>query len=281
MGRRHLCLALATVVTLATQSVSAHAQWNHRAPETPRLRDGTPNLSAPAPRASNGKPDFSGTWQVQGSPISELRQLFPGGENGLGESVASKYFINILADFTPDNAPIQPEAAALYARRSAVFGKDGPITRCLPASIPNAELLPHPHKIVQTSRLLVVLYEMNTSFRQIFLDGRKRPDDPQPAWLGYSIGKWDGDWLVVDTMGFNDRGWLDAFGHSHSDVLHVVERFHRRDFGHLDVQVTIEDPKTFTKPFTIKFTERLMADSDLIESVCQENERDAAHLKDR
>ena len=280
MNIRHLWVPV--VIVLTAQSLSIQAQWvNHRDPQTPRLPDGKPNLSAPAPRASNGKPDLSGTWQVEPSPISELLALIPGGQNGLGEGIPSKYFLNILADFTPENAPIQPAAAALYAQRAAAFGKDGPIPRCQPAGVTTGELLPIPHKIVQTPRLLVVLYESDTSFRQIFLDGRKQPVDPQPAWLGYSVGKWDGDSLVVDTVGFNDRSWLDVFGHPHSDALHLVERFRRRDFGHLDVQITIEDPKTFTRPFTIKFTERLLADSDVIESFCSENERDVVHLLDK
>jgi hypothetical protein len=242
------------------------------------MPDGRANLSAPAPRATNGKPDLSGIWQVEGSPIPELMRLLPGGENGLGEALPSKYFIDILADFTPEEAPIRPSAAALFKQRAATFGKDGPLPRCLPASVPGGELLPSPHKIVQTPRLIVMLNELDTSFRQIFVDGRTHPADPQPSWLGYSVGKWDGDWLVVDTVGFNDRGWLDAFGHPHSEALHIVERFHRRDFGHLDVRVTVDDPKTYTKPFTIQFTERLMPDAELIESFCPENEKDAARL---
>ena len=123
-----------------------------------------------------------------------------------------------------------------------------------------------------------MLYEQDTSFRQIFVDGRKQPVDPQPSWLGYSIGKWDGDSLVVDTAGFNDRSWLDAFGHPHSDAMRVTERLHRRDFGHTEVEITVDDPKTYTKPFTVKLNQRLLPDTDLIESVCLENERDRTHL---
>ena len=123
-----------------------------------------------------------------------------------------------------------------------------------------------------------MLYEQDTSFRQIFIDGRKLPADLQPAWLGYSVGKWDGDTLVVDTAGFNDRSWLDAFGHPHSESMRVTERFHRRDFGHMEVQITVDDPTMYTKPFTIKINQRLLPDTDLIESFCLENEKDRAHI---
>jgi hypothetical protein len=127
--------------------------------------------------------------------------------------------------------------------------------------------------------LIAVLHEAGWNFRQIYTDGRKPPADPQPLWLGYSTGKWEGDTLVVDTVGFNDKSWLDAIGHPHSDALHMVERLRRRDFGHLDVEVTMDDSKMYTKPFTIKFTERLVPDSDLLEYVCEENEKDVQHLK--
>jgi hypothetical protein len=126
--------------------------------------------------------------------------------------------------------------------------------------------------------VIALLYEQYTRFRQIFIDGRKPPNDPQPSWLGYSVGKWDGDSLVVDTAGFNDRTWLDAFGHPHSEAMRVTERFQRRDFGHMDVQITVDDSKMYTRPFTIKINQRLLPDTDLIESVCLENEKDRAHI---
>jgi hypothetical protein len=139
------------------------------------------------------------------------------------------------------------------------------------------DMLPVPFKLVQTPGLILMLAEADTVFRQIFTDGRKHPEDPQPSWLGYSVGKWQDDSLVVETIGLNDRGWLDAVGHTHTDALRVTERFHRRDFGHLDVQLTLDDPKTFTQPVTVKFTELLLPDTDLIESFCTENEKDLTH----
>jgi hypothetical protein len=135
-----------------------------------------------------------------------------------------------------------------------------------------------PFKIIQTPGLIVMLYEVDSTHRQVYTDGRKLPADPQPAWLGYSVGKWEGDTLVVDTAGFNDKSWLDAFGHPHSEALRIQERFRRRDFGHMEVQVTIDDPKTFTKPFTIKFNDLLLPDTDILESFCTENEKDRPHL---
>ena len=257
----------------------ARAQWlHHPMPGTPRTFDGKPNLSAPAPRTSNGQPDLSGIWLAESSPISELIGLLPGGVNGLGETTPSKYFINILADFKPEEAPLQPVAAESYRKNFQTAGRDFQTTRCLPAGVPTGELVPVPFKLIQTPQEIIVLYEVDTSFRQIFTDARKQPDDPQPAWLGYSVGKWENEWLVVDTIGFNDQTWLDAFGHTHSDALRVTERFHRRDFGHMDVEVRLDDPKTFTKPITIRFNERLIPDTELLETFCSEGEKDVAHM---
>ena len=255
-----------------------HGQWLHlRLPETPRTLDGKPNLSAPAPRASNGKPDLSGIWMAESSPIPELISLLPGGVNGLGESIPSKYFLDILADFKRGEEPLLPEAAAAFRQNLSRPGH-APITRCLPAGVPADDLVPSPFKLIQTPGVIVMLSELDNSFRQIFTDGRKQPDDPQPSWLGYSVGKWDGDWLVVDTIGFNDQSWLDASGHTHSEALRVTERFHRRDFGHMEAELHLDDPKTFTKPVTIRFNEELSPDTDLIESFCTEGEQDFAHM---
>jgi hypothetical protein len=131
---------------------------------------------------------------------------------------------------------------------------------------------------VQTPRLTLILYEADTVFRQIYMDGRTHPADPDPHWLGYSVGKWEGDWFVVDAMGFNDRSPLDAMGHSHSEAMKVTERFHRRDFGHIEYQLTIDDPKTFTSPVTVKFNHVLIPDTDISESFCTEDEKDLAHM---
>jgi len=259
-------------------AATAEAQWLHQpVPGTPRAKDGKPNLSAPAPRASNGKPDLSGIWVPEPTPIPELVRLLPGGQQGLGEFVPNKYFINILADFKPGEEPLRAQPSAPLTLTA--FQKGDPGITCRPRGVPSVDTLPAPFKIVQTPRLLLMLAETDTTFRQIFTDGRKQLDDPQPSWLGYSVGKWEGDSLVVETIGLNDRGWLDALGHTHSEALRVTERFHRRDFGHLDVQLTLDDPKTFTQPVTVKFTEILLPDTDLIESFCSDNEKDLAHAR--
>jgi hypothetical protein len=266
----------------------ADAQWlNYPTPGTPRTRDGKPDLSAKAPRASNGKPDLSGVWQTELTPAGDNERLFgsvvkdfavPGDD----PSTFSKYFHNILADFSSQDAPIRPAAAELARKNEARRGPDNPSTRCLPQGIPRADILSYaPFKIIQTPGIIALLYEVDNTHRQIYTDGRKLPVDPQPSWLGYSVGRWEGDTLVVDSAGFNDRSWLDSMGHPHSEDLKIQERFHRRDFGHMDLSLTIEDPKMYTRPLTIKVTEVLLPDSDILESVCNENERDRVHLEKR
>jgi hypothetical protein len=165
----------------------------------------------------------------------------------------------------------------VFRRHSQAGGTGNPGTNCLPVGVPADDLLPEPFKLIQTPGEILMLYEVDTTFRQIFTDGRKQLTDPQPSWMGYSVGKWEGDTLVIDTLGFNDLSWLDARGHGHSEDMRVEERFHRRDFGHLDVTVTMTDPKTFTRPVTISFVEELLPDTDVFEHICYENEKDAAH----
>jgi hypothetical protein len=148
----------------------------------------------------------------------------------------------------------------------------------LPYGLPNRYFNARPFKIFQNSEAIAMYYELDGAFRQIHIDGRKLPADPFPMWMGYSTGKWEGDTLVVDTAGFNDQTWMDASGHPHSDALRVRERFHRRDFGHLDIEATLDDPKTLTKPFTVKFTVLLIPNSDVLENFCTEGERDKLAL---
>jgi hypothetical protein len=151
---------------------------------------------------------------------------------------------------------------------------------CLPLGIPGSDLLSYaPFKIIQTRGETVVLYEADNTHRQIYTDGRKLPVDPNPAWLGYSVGHWEGDTFVVDSAGFNDRGRLDGFGHPRSEALRLRERFHRRDFGHMDLEVTVADTKLYLKPITVKVRELLDPDGDVLESFCNENEKDRTHLE--
>jgi hypothetical protein len=260
--------------------VGVQAQWlNHRDSETPRTKDGKPNLSAPAPRAVDGKPDLSGIWQGEGAPISELMKILPGGANGLGEDPPPLSFFNVLAAYKPEESPLRPEFKAEYEKRAAVALTAPPPALCGPPPLPLVDSLPSPFKIVQTPKLTLMLFESDTVFRQIFTDGRKHPNDSQPSWLGYSVGRWQGDSLVVETVGLIAFGPLDLFGHPHSEAMRVTEQFRRRDFGHMDVQVTIDDPKTYTKSFTYKIGMYLRPDTDLLESFCTENEKDSAHMK--
>jgi hypothetical protein len=257
-------------MAFAGACLCAHAQWlkqrTHGAPRTP---GGKVNMTGPVPRV-NGKPDLSGIWQAEAEPR-------PPGLFGLGESPNSKYFRNILVDFKPGEEPLQPAGAEILRKHLEAGAAGNPSVNCLPDGVPHADLLPEPFKIIQTPRVIVMLYEVETIFRQIFTDGRKQLTDPQPSWMGYSVGKWEGNTLVIDTLGFNDLSWLDARGHGHSEDMRVEERFHRRDFGHLDVTVTVTDPKIFTQPVTINFVEQLLPDTDVLEHFCSEAESDAAH----
>jgi hypothetical protein len=264
------------VVTCLGVTVSGHAQWvNYRTPGIPRTADGKPNLAAPAPLTPDGKPDLSGIWQVEPSPWAELKPLV-GNLNDLfapGDDLRdfSKYAINILADFKPDDTPMRPEAVAVLRR-----GR--PVANCLPQGLPFVSLIPAPAKWIQTPGLIAILLEGPGNPRQIYTDGRKLPAGPLPSWNGYSVGRWEGGTLVIDTIGFNDKTSLDGSGHPHSDALHEIEHYRRRDFGHLDVEVTVDDPKMYTKPFTIKYTKVLLPDTDIFEYVCEENEKDSQHL---
>lgn len=261
-----------------------HAQWlNYPAPRTPRTRNGNPDLAAKAPRAPDGKPDLSGVWQTEAAPPGENERLF--GPDFVAFAVPgddmrtfSKYSIDILVDFKPEQSPLRPEAAELQRKNAAQ--RAAGVFACLPHGLPRVDLFNYsPFKIIQAPGEIAVLYELDDMYRQIYTDGRKLPADPEPMWLGYSVGKWEGDTLVVDAAGFNDQSPLDAVGHPHSAGMRIQERFHRRDFGHMDLSVTIDDPKMYTRPFTIKVTEVLLADSDVLESVCNEDEKDVAHMK--
>jgi len=273
------------IVLFAIFSTSAFAQWlNYSVPGTPRTRDGKPNLTAPAPRALDGKPDLSGVWHVQPTGMKEMKRLFGDRADatdvpGMELDTISKYGVNILQDFKPEETPIRPEAVQIQRSRK---GSDFPATHCLPQGIPLGSMLSEPVKIVQSPKLIAILYEADDKHRQIYTDGRVLPKEfDQPAWLGYSVGRWERDTLVVESAGFNDKTWLDIMGHPHSEALRVVERYHRRDFGHMDVEMTFDDPKMYTKPFTIKVTNELWADSDIFEFFCNENEKDRAHMGDK
>ena len=262
----------------------APGQWlNYPTPGTPRGADGKPNLSAKTPRAANGKPDLSGVWRTAyGSPEDNVRLFGPGVKAfsvpGDDPSSFSRYFLDILVDFPPDKNPMRPAAGELF-RQNTVRKANSSSARCLPQGLPRTDINSYaPFKIFQTPGVIALLYEVDNTHRQIYTDGRKLPVDPQPTWGGYSVGRWDGDTLVVDASGFNDETWLDSGGHPHSDALRLQERFYRRDFGHMDLSVTVDDPKMYTTPFTFTVTELLQPDNDILESVCNENEKDRVRL---
>jgi hypothetical protein len=269
---------------LAILGNGVHAQWlHHPTPGIPRTKDGKPNLSAPAPRAADGKPDLSGLWHVEPTPLAEMKRLF--GENidavsvpGMEPDTISKYALNILLDFKPEDVPMRPGAAAILQRRLKGDSEVLSSTHCLPAGIPFSTLVSEVAKIVQTPGLTLIMLEVDSAVRQIYTDGRTHPVDRNPSWLGYSVGKWEGNTLVVDTVGFNDKTWLDGMGHPHGERMRVVERYRRRDFGHLDVEITIDDPEMYTRPFSIKVTHLLQPDTDILEYFCNENEKDRGHM---
>ncbi len=249
-------VVIAVVLAFALSGSTA-AQWiGYKTPGVPRLADGRPNLSAPAPKNADGTPDLSGIWQ--------------GGRAG-----EYGYDYDVTQHLKP--ADVQPWARDLRLKRAQDFRKDSPLAHCMPVSVPflNFRGL---SRIVQTSQLIVILYESpNSPHRTIFMDGRALPRDPNPTWLGYSVGHWEGDTLVVTTIGFNELGWLDVDGNPQTESLKLTERFRRKDFGHLELDTTFEDPKVFTRPFTINFEKVLALDTEILEDVC-ENEKSGVHL---
>jgi hypothetical protein len=247
-----------TIAILALMCAPVRAQWVKVPPAAmPHTPDGKPNLSAPAPRLPDGHVDLSGIW----------------------EPYSNKYVVNVAADLKPEDVPFQPWAKALADQRaSGSLSKQDPPASCLPQGVPRINAAPNPWKIVQAPGFLVIVYEAFNWWRQVFLDGRELSADFTPAWFGYSTGKWDGDTLVVDTRGFNGKAWMDQLGKPATDALHVTERFRRKDFGHMDIQITIDDPKAYTKPWTVTEQVRLLTDSELMEYICNENNLDLEHL---
>jgi len=266
-------IALVSVFAAAGLA-TAHAQWTDmKTPGAPRGKDGKVLMTAPAPRL-DGKPDLSGVWQVEGESRA------PGALFGIGESINSRYFRNILSDFPAGQQPLTPLGVELL-RKNTAPGAFNPLLNCFPDGVPHGDLLPEPFKIINSRGVIVMLYEVETTFRQIYMDGRKLPADPSPRYQGYSVGRWDGDTLVIDSSGFNDRGWIDARGTPHTEAMRVTERFHRRDYGHLDLAVTVSDPAVFTRDIPFSVVLDLMPDTDVFEHYCLENERDDTHFPGR
>ena len=244
-------------VFLILSMAPLQAQWiNYPTKGAPRTKDGKVDMTAPAPRDKDGHADIAGTWLP----------------NGL------KYLINIAADLKPDQVPFQPWALALYKDRRANDGRDDPNNKCLPSGTPEKDAVTSPYKIMDFPGEVAILYESRTIYRQIFTDGRTMPKNFKPSWQGFSTGHWEGDDFVVETSGLNGKIWMDTNGHPLTDAAHVTERFHRIDYGHMTIQITIDDPKAYTKPWTVTENPSLLPDTELIEYVCEENNRDARHI---
>ena len=247
------------IAFVALFSASAFAQWNDlKTQGIPRVADGKVNLTAPAPRTADGKPDLSGIWRMGGRG--------PGRDFGYDYDVTQN-----------DPSLVTPWARGVRQQRLQEFRKESPLSHCMPVSVTFLNFRSM-IRLVQTPELIVTLHESpNSPHRLIFLDGRALPKDPSPTWLGYSAGHWEGDTLVVNSVGFNDQGWLDVGGNPQTESLKLTERFRRPDFGHLEYEVTFDDPKVFTKSFSIRTVKTYAADTEIMEDVC-ENERDREHL---
>jgi hypothetical protein len=252
------------VAALFVSVTSLHAQWPAQAPaNAPRTADGEIDLDAGTPRASDGKPDLSGTWRGGGRG--------PTGFSYPGRNVAYTAGVYIAPLFVFRRTAYGEE---LYNARQATHSKDNPRGLCLPMGIVQLHTSAGLAKYIQTSGELVILYEMNGERRQIFLDGRPLPtNDPQPFWNGYSVGRWEGDALVVETTHFRDGGWLDMAGNPLTDAGRVTERFRRPSYGRMEIDITIADTNAYEAPFTVRWNQRIAEDTNLIESVCLENNR--------
>ena len=274
--RTRLAVAGVAVSVSIGMAGAASAQWlRYPTANVPKTPDGKPNLVAPAPRTPDGKPDFSGVWltdhtncknQNQETLVCETGEL-PMGKEGLD-----------IGDTLPGGLPYQPWLAALVKERTANHAQDDPHIRCLPDTFVRAYNMPHMVKFVQTPALLVELDEMNANYRQVFMDGRPLPADPEPSWQGYSTAKWEGNTLVVNSIGFRDDLWLDWRGSVLTSTSKVQERIRRPDYGHLEVVVTVDDLKAYTKPWTVTLHERIALNTELVDEICLENEHSAHHI---
>ena len=267
--RALLSIALAAATLTPAMLTPMEAQWlNYPTAGVPRTRDGKPNLSAPAPRTADGKPDFSGLWEADtvGATFAPVA----------GAAALAPEFVNIAAKLK-GGLPYRSWARDLLNTRLALNGKDNPDGFCQPLSVLHMHTHPFPRKIVQVPGLIAILYEKNVDFRQIFTDGRPLPADSNPSFFGYSSGKWSGDTLVVETIGFRDGMWADADGNPLTESAKITERFRRPNFGNLEIEVTVDDPKAYTAPWTVKLIQHIKLNTELMEYFC-ENEKDIPHM---
>ncbi|HEY1305732.1 MAG TPA: hypothetical protein VGF24_19390 [Vicinamibacterales bacterium] len=269
-GKRALCVVLIGFLG----STALAAQWiRNSAAGVPRKTDGGVDMSAPAPRTADGKPDLSGIWTSD-----EVDPRRPDVPPNPRDATTSRRMVNIGVELQ-GGLPYQPWLAALVKERWSKNAKDDPHVKCLPDNFIRAYGMPHLLKFAQMPGLLIVLNEWNAGYRQVFIDGRALPEDPTPSWMGYSSAKWSGDTLVVDTIGLRDDSWIDWQGSVVGESAKVREEIRRPDFGHLDITLTVDDPKAYTKPWTVTIKERLIVEAELIDEICLENERSLQHMK--
>jgi len=248
----------------------AGAQWlNYPTRGVPTTSDGAPNLAAPTPRTTDGHPDFSGMWEPEKDRPCPPRGCF--------DSILAEHFMDIAWGLT-GGLPYQPWAAALVKERLQRNSIDDPGSNCQPMGIVKNHTAPFMKKVIQIPGVVVILNEREVTYRQIFTDGRPLPVDPQPSYNGYSIGAWDGDTLVVRTNGFRDGIWLDRAGNPITPTATITERFRRKDYGHLEIGVTVDDPKAYTSPWTVTLNQLIVLNTELIDYHCAENEKDTAHF---
>lgn len=284
MKSRILTKLIGPLGVVVATALPITAQWpTHPTRGVPRAADGKPDLTAPAPRTADGKPDLSGIWDngrntniQRGGRGADFNAAPARGQTAAANSgPPNATFFNVGAGF-PDGLPFQPWAADLVKKRMDDNSKDNPDAHCLPMGFMQFHTHSQPRKIVQTADLILIIYEANSGLRQIFTDGRALPGkDAEPWWYGYSVGKWEGDTLVVQTTGFIDNLWLDVRGSPMTSAAKVTERFRRPNYGNLEIEITVDDPKAYTKPWTVKLNQRIYPDTELIEFICQE--RDATH----
>ncbi len=293
--RQHKALRIALLIlSLPLTSTPLGAQWfKYPTAGVPRKAGGQVDMSAPAPRMQDGKPDFSGIWTTGDPNIRRKegtaspkdapapRPQNPAEAQGPGDAskiTTSRQMVNMGVDL-PGGLPYQPWLAAIVKERTANEAIDDPHIKCLPDNFLRAYGLPHLLKFVHKPGLLVVLDEMNAGYRQVFTDARPLPEDPNPSWQGYSSGRWSGDTLVIDTIGLRDDTWIDWNGSVLTQAAKVREQIRRPDFGHLEIQVTVDDPKAYTKPWAVKLKERIVVDTELVDEICLENEQSLKHMK--
>ena len=250
---RLLAAGVATLLVATSTPLLLAQHWT-KVPLTgiPLTPDGKPDMFAPVPRTPDGKPNLSGKWSSKDNTFAR----------------------NLATGLKEEDVPFQPWAKALFdKRKDGSHSREDPDANCLPQGVPKIGALTYPWRLIQTPGSIVIIYEAFTLWRQIFMDGRELIADPNPTWMGYSIGRWVGEDFVVDTAGFNDKGWLDNAGHPNTSRLRVTERFRRKDFGHMDIEITIDDPGAYAKAWTVTLPLLFQADTELLEYICNENNR--------